>query len=191
MTHELDELAAQVGEGKNLSHPPLHLWHPELSGDIDIVIRSDGSWWHEGDQIKRAPLVNLFASILRREDDGDYYLLTPVEKWRIKVDFLPLLIVDFDLQHAGSDQQVLSVVTNTGRDYVVGPQFPLFIPAQASVPGATPDLAGIPAVQLDYGLAALLGRPVWYRLMEGFEAYGVETKEGFSLLSSGEHYILG
>ena len=58
------------------SQPPIHLWHPELSGDIDIIIRANGDWYHEGGLIKRQQLVKLFASILRRESDGEYYLVT-------------------------------------------------------------------------------------------------------------------
>ena len=80
--------------------PPLEKWQPALSGDIDIRIDSRGDWYHEGTQIQRQPLVNLFASILRREADGDYYLLTPVEKWRIRVDDAPLIAVDMEI---GSD----------------------------------------------------------------------------------------
>ena len=72
--------------------PPVHLWNPPLSGDIDIVIDREGRWFHEGDEIKRASLVKLFASILTCEGD-EYFLVTPVEKWRIKVDVAPLFAI--------------------------------------------------------------------------------------------------
>jgi hypothetical protein len=170
--------------GKDASNPPLHLWHPPLSGDIDIVIRADGSWLHEGGEIKRQPLVNLFASILRREEDGDYYLVTPVEKWRIQVEFLPLVIIDASLDAAGTSQQCLRVVTNTGREFVVGEHYPLYIPAQDNVEVS---LSGIPAVKLDHGLAALLNRATWYRLANQLE----QTEQGIGLLSQGQFYILG
>jgi len=67
------------------SKPPVHLWNPDFSGDIDIVIAADGQWYHEGDPIRRLPLRALFASILKREGD-EYFLVTPVEKWRIQVE---------------------------------------------------------------------------------------------------------
>ncbi len=73
--------------------PPLHLWQPELSGVIDIVIKSDGSWWHEGGEIHRQSMVNLFASILRYETDIGFVLVTPVEKWKITVEDAPFIVI--------------------------------------------------------------------------------------------------
>lgn len=141
------------------------------------MIRADGSWLHEGGVIQRQPLVKLFASILRREEDSEYYLVTPVEKWRIQVELLPLVIIDFDLEHPGEAGQELVVRTNTDRQYIVGVEHPLFLP----------EGSGIPAVKLDHGLAAGFNRAAWYRLAELCE----ETDQGFLLRSSGEPYILG
>ncbi len=182
MTDALDRLAEAAGGPKNASAPPLHLWHPELSGDIDIVIRRDGSWMHEGSPIRRHSLVCLFASILRREDDGEYYLVTPVEKWRLQVEALPLVVTDFDVLNPGSAEQVLRITTNTDKHWDVAPEYPLFLCAEEQ---------GIPAVQLDNGLAALFSRAAWYRLADYCDAEERGTEEGFSLLSSGTRYILG
>ena len=127
----LDTLSRQLPETP-AGQPPLHLWHPDLSGDIDIVIQRDGSWFHEGDPIRRHALVKLFASILRREEDGAYYLVTPVEKWRVRVEGLPLQVVDFDCEGEGTPEQQLSILTNVGRRYPVGDDYPLFFPAANS-----------------------------------------------------------
>lgn len=168
------QVAAESAVDKDAGNPPLHLWHPELSGDIDIVIRADGSWYHEGQLIRRQALVNLFASILRREADGEYYLVTPVEKWRLRVEKLPLVIVDFDISDEGGPNQTLHVVTNTGRRYPVGENYPLYLPeAEGS---ADQD---IPAVALDHGLAALFNRAAWYRLAEA-----CEEREGVAGIAS-------
>ena len=64
MDDQLQDIEQQVG--RNYDTPPLHLWHPELSGDIDIRIDTDGRWFHEGTLIERAAIVRVFASILRR-----------------------------------------------------------------------------------------------------------------------------
>jgi hypothetical protein len=184
VSEQLEQLSKQFEGSKDPSNPPIHLWHPPLSGDIDILILRDGTWLHEGRPIERASLVCLFASILRREDDGNYYLVTPVEKWRLQVECLPLLIVDFSLEEAGTAQQHLQVHTNTGRKFDVGEAHPLFIPADDSV---EIPIEGIPAVALDNGLAALFSRAAWYRLVE----LGEETEQGFGLLSKGCFYILG
>ena len=79
----------------NGRHPaPLHLWNPDYCGEVDMAIAADGTWFHEGVPIKRAELWQLFAGILRREDDGEYYLVTPVEKCRVSVALHPLIITD-------------------------------------------------------------------------------------------------
>lgn len=93
--------------------PPLDRWQPPLSGDIDIHIDRRGDWYHEGTRIARQPLINLFASILRRESDGEYYLVTPVEKWRIRVDDAPLLAVDMELAELGAAEQRIVFRLNT------------------------------------------------------------------------------
>jgi hypothetical protein len=184
MSEQLEQLSKQFEGSKDPSNPPVHLWHPALSGDIDILILRDGTWLHEGRPIERDSLVRLFASILRREDDGDYYLVTPVEKWRLRVECLPLLIIDFSLEEAGTAQQRLRVHTNTGREFEVGEAHPLFIPTDD---GVETTVEGVPAVALDNGLAALFSRAAWYRLVE----LGEDTEQGFGLFSQGHFYILG
>lgn len=82
--------AAKQAPGKGL--PPVHLWHPEHCGDIDIVIRADGAWMHEGSPIGRKELVRLFSTVLRKDPDG-YHLVTPVEKLKITVEDLPFRAV--------------------------------------------------------------------------------------------------
>ncbi len=94
-----DKIINQIAEPeqafKGRVPPGFDQWNPPLSGDMDLVIKSNGVWLHEGDPIRREPLVRLFSTILRRENDGSYYLVTPVEKWRIKVEKAPFLVVDF------------------------------------------------------------------------------------------------
>ena len=182
MTDQLESLSEQVGHSKarakDPGNPPLHLWQPELSGDIDILIKADGQWIHEGRPIQRQTLVNLFASILRREEDGEYYLVTPVEKWRLQVEALPLVITDVEAAEEVG-QQTLSVTTNTGRQYQVGEQHPLFLPELES-------FNDVPAVSLPHGLAALFSRTAWYRLVELAEERAGVT----GVVSSGEFYPL-
>ena len=103
MKAPLESLETQVKSGRDYDTPPLHLWNPPLSGDISIRINAQGDWYHEGSKIERQSLVNLFASILRREEDGEYYLVTPSEKWRIEVELHPLLIADFDASVVNDD----------------------------------------------------------------------------------------
>ena len=83
MSQSPENLVEQVKKtAKNLDQPPLDKWHPELSGDMDLRISRDGQWVHKGKPLGREAIVKLFSTILRREDDEQYYLVTPVEKWR-------------------------------------------------------------------------------------------------------------
>jgi hypothetical protein len=142
------------------SKPPLHLWNPELSGDIDIVIKSNGDWYHDGVKIVREPLVKLFASILRREDDGDYYLLTPVEKWRISVEDAPFMVVDSEVINQGEDDQQIVITTNMDDKFLLGSDFKLIVDEN------TTTLEPHPIVMLNNNLSAKINRPVFYRLAD-------------------------
>lgn len=143
--------------GRNYDSPPLHLWHPPLSGDIDIRIDREGNWFHEGAKIERESIVKVFASILRREDDGDYYLVTPGEKWRIQVDMLPLMVTDIEWSTGQGREPVLQATLNTGKLVSVDSEHRLYL---------EPAMEDIAAIQLPHGLAALFSRNAWYRLVE-------------------------
>lgn len=137
--------------------PPIEKWHPSLSGDIDIHIDSRGDWYHEGAQIKRQPLINLFASILRREDDGHYYLVTPVEKWRIRVDDTPLLAVDMEVAEPGEQQRI---IFRLNTDELV----PLNSSSDLRIENAHTEPR--PILELKHGLSARLTSSVFYRLID-------------------------
>lgn len=155
MADPLEFLAGQVPAVKAKQGPPLERWHPPLSGDIDIRVAADGRWYHEGGQIKRETLVALFASILRREEDGEYYLVTPVEKWRIQVELHPLVVTDMNRQG-----DTLVARLNTGREVAIDSAHALFL---------EPEVGDVAGVRLAHGLSALLTRPAWYRLVESAE----------------------
>lgn len=157
--------------------PPLEKWHPPLSGDIDIHIDSRGDWHHEGTPIKRQPLVNLFASILRRESDGHYYLVTPVEKWRIRVDDTPLLAVDMEVVGADAQQKIFFRL-NTDALVPLDKAHCLHIDDVNNKPH--------PILQLDHGLCARLTTSVFYRLVNSAQERGDEI----GVFSEGEWFLL-
>ena len=135
---------------------PLEQWQPDHCGDIDMAISIDGTWYHEGVAIKRPELWQLFAGILRREPDGEYYLVTPVEKCRVEVALHPLIITDMQWDESGEDIQ-LSAVLNAGGVFPVGPEFPLKLEQKAG---------GAAYIELPHGLTALCSRAAWYRLVD-------------------------
>src|SRR5690606_39389937 len=77
---------------------PVHLWHPDFSGELDMHIARDGTWYHEGGPISRKSLAQLFSGILRLDEDGRYYLVTPVERWAIRVDDVPFVAVRLEVE---------------------------------------------------------------------------------------------
>ena len=172
MADPLEGIEKQVKE-RNFDSPPLHLWHPPLSGDIAIRIAADGTWYHEGAEIKREALVRLFASILRREDDGEYYLVTPAEKWRIEVELHPLIVTDITPTTASQGKPVLQALLNTGKTVEIGAEHPLFL---------EPSVGDIPALSLEHGLTALVSRAAWYRLADM-----ASEEAGTLIITSGEY----
>ena len=151
MNNTLSSIESQVRR-RNYDNPPLEKWHPPLSGTIDIEIKSDGRWFHEGDEIKREPLVRLFASLLRREEDGADYLVPPAEKWRIRVDQYPLLVVAVDYL---TPEKILQLTLNTGKQVLVSD------PSRLTLDSAH---VGVPVVSLAHGLSAVFGRSAWYQV---------------------------
>ena len=134
--------------------PPVHLWNPAHCGEIDIVIRRDGAWVHEGTPIGREALVRLFSTVLRKDPDG-FHLVTPVEKMRIVVEDAPFVAVRVD--RVG---EALRFVTNVGDEVEAGPENPIRV-EEDPVTGEPR-----PYVHVRRGLEARIARPVCYALVE-------------------------
>ena len=169
----LNALQQQLGLEAENQYPPVEKWHPQLSGDMDMVIRRDGTWWHEGVQIKREKLVRLFASILRKEG-GEYFLLTPVEKWRIRVEDRPLLIVMIE-----QDGEDIRAITNTGDTVTINSQHPLIM--------SFLDDVLIPEVNIRADLYARFSRNAFYELTEMAAA---DEDERYFVISGGQTFFL-
>src|SRR5690554_4289647 len=118
----LEELQRQL---ERQHRAPTERWNPAFCGDLDIVIKANGDWYYQGSAIRRLSLVKLFASVLVYENN-EYFLVTPAEKIRIKVEDLPFLITQW--HYVDSDKgSVIQVETNIGERYLVGEQYPILI----------------------------------------------------------------
>ncbi|QYX56591.1 DUF1285 domain-containing protein [Roseovarius sp. SCSIO 43702] len=148
--------AARAAQAKG--GPPVEDWNPPLSGDMDMRIARDGTWYHEGARIERRGLVKVFSSILKREGE-DYFLVTPVEKWRITVEDAPFVAVDVEAEGAG-EARALIFETNVGDRVVAGPEHPIRVERDGE--------SGEPApyVNVRRNLEALIDRKSFYRLVE-------------------------
>ncbi len=164
-----------VAKAKGL--PPVELWNPPFCGDIDMRIAADGLWYYMNSPIGRKPLMKLFASILRFDGDGKYYLVTPVEKCGIRVDDAPFVAIRMQVAGKGHDQ-VISFETNVDDEIVVGSEHPLRVAEEAGTGGLKP------YVLVRRNLEALVSRALFYDLA----ALGVVEGEWFGVWSSGGFY---
>ena len=133
--------------------PPVERWNPQACGDSRMRIARDGTWFHDGDPIGRPAMVRLFAGLLRREPDGAYVLVTPVEKLTITVEDLPFVAREVAAEGGGQARR-LAFRLNTDEPVVAGPDHPLRL------------ADGLPALVVRPGLLARVTRPVFYELAE-------------------------
>ena len=145
--------------------PPVARWNPDHCGTSDMRIARDGTWYHQGSPIGREAMVRLFSTILRREPDGRYVLVTPVEKLDIEVEDAPFVAVELKSDGAGQER-TLAFRLNTGDVIVAGPDHPLRLRDS----GVDPH----PYLGVRVGLEALIARPVYYELAELALAEGAE-----------------
>ena len=174
----LAEIARLAAERKL---PPVEQWNPSHCGDSAMRIARDGTWFHEGSPIGRPAMVRLFSSILRREPDGSYALVTPVEKLGIEVEDAPFVAVELKSEGSGRGR-TLAFRLNTGDVVIAGPEHRLRLEARPDGPN--------PYLEVRTGLEARLARPVYYELAElalaeGAQPPGVWSGGAFFALEPG------
>lgn len=145
--------------------PPVESWNPSHCGPSHMRIARDGTWFHEGSPIGRPAMVRLFSTILRREPDGGFVLVTPVEKLDIEVEDAPFVAVELKTEGSGPSRS-LAFRLNIGDLVVAGPDHRLRLGSAGEEPH--------PYVEVRKGLDALIARPVYYELAELALAEGAE-----------------
>ncbi|MCO5065103.1 MAG: DUF1285 domain-containing protein [Rhizobiaceae bacterium] len=166
--------AARAGKGL----PPVERWNPPFCGDLDMEIRRDGTWFYLGTPIGRQPLVQLFSTVLRKDDDGATYLVTPVEKVRIRVVDAPFVAVEMNVSGSGADQ-VITFRTNVGDVVEADEAHPVRFVDE-------PETGGLkPYVLVRGRLEALVSRPVMYELVSHGEEILLGGTTMFAVRSHG------
>ncbi|MBE8190968.1 MAG: DUF1285 domain-containing protein [Alphaproteobacteria bacterium] len=169
--------AAEQAGAKGL--PPVHLWEPDYCGDIGLRIGRDGQWYYANSPIGRKRLVRLFSTILRHDDDGEHYLVTPVEKIRIEVEDAPFVAILMHREGAGREQ-CLKFETNVGDIIEAGAAHLLRMEIDETTQEPSP------YVHIRARLEALIARSVFYDLMEIGEIVG----DDFGVWSAGVFFPL-
>lgn len=162
--------------------PPVESWNPPYCGDIGLAIARDGTWSYQGSVIARSGLVKLFASVLRCEDDGRHYLVTPVEKVDVAVADAPFLAVEMQVDGTARAQQ-LTFRTNVDDVVRCGPDNPLSFAIEEGSGGLKP------YVRVRGRLLARLTRALTFDLVglaEGFD----ETEGSHTVWSGGTGFQL-
>lgn len=199
--------APSIREGRAI--PPLENWHPEQVTDMDLTIKANGEWWHEGGHMTRQSLVNLFATILWKEENNgavEYFLKTPVQKLRIQVEDAPLLINDVGIVEE-QGKNWLEFTTTTGDIVRLDGEHPISLRAYTMKDSddnshsdknknkedneSTESSTQIrPYMIVRNGLEALIGRNAFYHLTEIGELTEREGETILTLQSGDNAYTL-
>ncbi|VWX51304.1 DUF1285 domain-containing protein [Novosphingobium sp. 9U] len=142
---------AELVEARKL--PPLDKWSPEETGDSEMRIAADGRWTHQGGAINRPAIVRAFASLLMRDEQGQHWLVTPVQKLSIEVEDAAFIAID-----VRQDGDALAFLLNTDDLVIAGPDHPLRVTGDADNPAVY--------LSVRHGTEARLNRSTWAQLAE-------------------------
>ena len=163
-------------------NPTVENWNPDYCGEIDIKILQNGKWLYMGSEIKRPALVKLFSSVLRLDDDGNYYLVTPVEKLKIEVEDAPFFIISMEKITSNGDTSYY-FYTNTHERIELSSEAPIeIIINKKNHPK--------PYITVRRNLKALISRSVYYEIIDNAEEVSIESKKCLALLSNNNYFKL-
>ncbi len=181
---DIADLAERMSAAAGRGYPPVDQWHPAHEGVIDMRITADGTWLYQGSPIQRAAMVRLFSTVLRRDDDGHHYLVTPAEKQRITVDVAPLHIAEMFREGTGETQK-LAFRTLTDDMVVLDDAHRLRVEIDPESGEPTP------LVPVRGNLQAIILRSVFYDLVDIAEEREVDGVTVQGVTSEGVFHIIG
>ena len=200
---------SEAGTREGRAIPPLEKWHPEQVADMDLIIKANGEWWHEGGHMTRESLVSLFATILWKEENNgtvEYFLKTPVQKLRIQVEDVPLLINDVGIVNEDNNSW-LEFTTITGDVVRLDDEHPIHLNSYIADGNSDAnndnnvnsheenkrsqtDTQIRPYMEVRNGLTALIGRNAFYHLTDIGELTERDGETILTLQSGGKSYQL-
>jgi hypothetical protein len=163
---------------------------PTECGDLPFLIKRDGTWLYRGSPINRKELVCLFSSVLRREEDGSWWLQTPAERGRIEVEDAPFVVVELDWTGDGR-HQVLSFRTNIDEVVTAGPDHPIRISHDLFTCEPTPYILLRPGAAEHLAVEARINRATYYELVALAVPEWVGNKRVLGVWSRGQFFSLG
>jgi uncharacterized protein len=161
--------------------PPVEQWDPPYCGEMDLIIKANGEWWHEQSPIGRKKLYRLFSTILKKTGN-DYFLVTPVEKVKIQVEWQPFVIVDY---------QIIEIDGHSCFEFIDNCENKVILCDQAQLDYSTFENQQLPIINIRQNLFASFSRSCYYRIIE--QAEPVETKGQLQvqIISNNQSFVLG
>ncbi len=154
--NNIEQYLKDAQPGHKRSIPPLEQWHPKHCGKMDLTIKANGEWWHEGQLIKRQRMIDLFSSVLWKEQNK-FYLKTPVEQIEIEVEDEPLLVNRVDQVELEGIAYIQLTTTNDDV-VIVDENHPIFMREYQG--------EFRPYVHVRFGMNALIQRAAFFHLIE-------------------------
>lgn len=179
----IGNLTALAEAATRLGTAPVEAWNPPYCGDIGLAILADGTWSYQGSPIRREGMVRLFARVLRRDEDGHHYLVTPAEKVDVTVADAPFLAVELHAEGWGTGQR-LTFRTNVDDLVVCDGEHPLRFAVEPATGGFKP------YVLVRGRLEALVTRALTFDLAELAVPFGSDEPDRLGVWSGGTWFEL-
>ena len=152
-------------------------------GHFGIKISRDGTWFYQGSPISRLKLVKLFSKVLRKENDGFFYLVTPVERGLIEVEDAPFVAVEMIIKNYTGDQ-IIVFRTNLDEEVEVDKKHPIRVDEDEKTGEPSP------YVLIRDNLEALITRSTFYELVN-ISVESADHPNEIGVWSNGSFFPIG
>ena len=164
------------------SLPSAHLWDPPFCGNIPLLIHSDGVWSYNGTPITRMNMVRLFASVLRKNEDNQYFLVTPYEKLGIKVEDVPFIMTLMEKTKT-NNQSIITLTTQLNDSVVICEEYPLEMKLYNAK-------TLVPYIRVRDNLYGRIHRNLYYQILDQAEVKQTQKGQAIGLYSAGEFFVI-
>ena len=175
----LIEIISKLEKEEGRSLPPVHLWNPPLCENVEMRIDSKGNWFFNNSPINRKRMVQLFSTVLRR-DEEEYFLVTPMEKIKVIVEKKPFIVIDFEIKEEKKNKTIF-FLTNADNVVKLSRKNKLTVEIEENTKEP------FPYIEVRHRLEALISRNVFYKLVD----ISKEEKGVLYIESDSQRFILG
>ena len=162
--------------------PPVEQWNPEFCGDLDLLIKADGTWLYQGTPFTRQRMRLLFSRVLKKEGE-DYFLVTPVEKVGVQVEWMPFLIVDFDVIETEDNKTYFRFIDNCENMIDLKDKNQLKFSQFQQQP--------LPILKVRRNLFANFSRNCYYRLLDQAKTVEDHSQIELQICSNNQTFVIG